>query len=316
MNVKDYIFYRIPGESIVMLSGQFFELKENQTPKGFVLSDFEGNQVYGFKEDHDGTFGQVVPPDETEYDEYIHVAQEFVKSLQKNGGKAVLSRVKRVNLTKQVDQLFQELCEVYPNAFVYTFLSTKLGCWIGATPETLVEVTGGKGKTMALAGTRLTGSSVVWTDKEIEEHEYVSDFIESTLNDSGVSKIRRDKRGVKISGPVEHLYTAFDFDIESDHVWSLAKNLHPTPAVCGWPYEESLNLILENEKHRRLFYAGIIGVVGEKSRLFVNLRCAQIAGNDMFLYLGGGFTKDSDPEAEWLETENKAKTLLDVLKKQ
>jgi isochorismate synthase EntC len=31
------------------------------------------------------------------------------------------------------------------------------------------------------------------------------------------------------------------------------------------------------------------------------------------LYLGGGLTGNSDPDAEWLETELKAKTLLSVL---
>jgi isochorismate synthase len=47
--------------------------------------------------------------------------------------------------------------------------------------------------------------------------------------------------------------------------------------------------------------------------IYVNLRCAQIIGDRLFLYLGGGFTADSDPEKEWEETENKSKTLLDLL---
>ena len=61
----------------------------------------------------------------------------------------------------------------------------------------------------------------------------------------------------------------------------------------------------------------MIGVVGEQStQLFVNLRCAEIIQNQAYLYLGGGFTKDSTVESEWSETENKAKTLLNVMKKQ
>jgi isochorismate synthase len=35
----------------------------------------------------------------------------------------------------------------------------------------------------------------------------------------------------------------------------------------------------------------------------------------MYLYLGGGYTKDSNPELEWEETENKSKTLLDLVQK-
>jgi isochorismate synthase len=47
--------------------------------------------------------------------------------------------------------------------------------------------------------------------------------------------------------------------------------------------------------------------------IFVNLRCAQIIGDRIYLYLGGGFTAESDSEKEWEETENKSKTLLNLL---
>ena len=61
----------------------------------------------------------------------------------------------------------------------------------------------------------------------------------------------------------------------------------------------------------------MIGVIdNDSTKLFVNLRCAEIIHNQAYLYLGGGFTKDSNIESEWIETENKAKTLLNVMKKQ
>jgi isochorismate synthase len=51
----------------------------------------------------------------------------------------------------------------------------------------------------------------------------------------------------------------------------------------------------------------------EELNVYVNLRCGQIIGDELYLYLGGGFTAESDPEKEWEETENKSKTLLDLL---
>jgi isochorismate synthase len=45
----------------------------------------------------------------------------------------------------------------------------------------------------------------------------------------------------------------------------------------------------------------------------VNLRCAQITADRAYLFLGGGFTADSVVESEWQETENKARTLLNVI---
>jgi isochorismate synthase len=73
-------------------------------------------------------------------------------------------------------------------------------------------------------------------------------------------------------------------------------------------------LIQQLEGHERSLYAGVIGLVNEhSSNLFVNLRCAQVFNDAVTLYLGGGHTEDSDANAEWEETENKARTLLNIL---
>lgn len=53
----------------------------------------------------------------------------------------------------------------------------------------------------------------------------------------------------------------------------------------------------------------------EHSYLYVNLRCCQIQEGKAYLYLGGGYTKQSIPEDEWEETENKARTLLNSMEK-
>ena len=82
---------------------------------------------------------------------------------------------------------------------------------------------------------------------------------------------------------------------------------------AGLPQKEAIELIDSIEEHKRSLYAGCIGVLGDRTDLFVNLRCAQLIENEYFLYLGGGFTKDSIAKKEWQETENKSRTLLDIL---
>ena len=49
------------------------------------------------------------------------------------------------------------------------------------------------------------------------------------------------------------------------------------------------------------------------SNFYVNLRCAQIINKKALVYVGGGITRDSDPEKEWNETVNKTKTIVKVL---
>jgi isochorismate synthase len=39
----------------------------------------------------------------------------------------------------------------------------------------------------------------------------------------------------------------------------------------------------------------------------------QLKSDEAFLYVGGGITKDSNPESEWEETINKTQTIKSVL---
>jgi len=112
---------------------------------------------------------------------------------------------------------------------------------------------------------------------------------------------------------VKHLETNFEFSMKGVEPIVIADKLHPTPAVSGLPRKEAIELINSIEDHDRSLYAGCIGIVGEQTKLFVNLRCAQYLDQEYFLYLGGGFTKDSESMKEWEETENKSRTLLDIL---
>uniref|UniRef100_UPI0037C0DDAB chorismate-binding protein n=1 Tax=Flavobacterium sp. TaxID=239 RepID=UPI0037C0DDAB len=47
--------------------------------------------------------------------------------------------------------------------------------------------------------------------------------------------------------------------------------------------------------------------------LFVNLRCLEVVNNAVNIYVGCGITKDSNPEMEFLETENKSMTMRNII---
>ena len=91
--------------------------------------------------------------------------------------------------------------------------------------------------------------------------------------------------------------------------------MHPTPAVCGIPKQESLHFIGKNEGYDRGFYSGVVGMLNPdgKTDLYVNLRCANITGHKIVLYAGGGILASSDMESEWQETEEKMKTIGNVI---
>ena len=315
--MADTLVYRIPGKKTIVLNGNFKEVESLSSAVGFVVTSFNKDKKYIFeagKEDG-ALYVESVDARCQSHDEYIESATEFLDEIKgQNLHKAVFSRVKEVPFRKNAQQLFYCLCEEYPDAFVYLISSPLFGTWIGATPEYLLSVEAGVAKTLALAGTLRSKDDRGWEQKEIDEQEYVCDFIREKLKILNVDDVSESDRSEMQAGPVRHLASTFTFSIRNTSASDLMQVLHPTPAVSGHPQKESIALIKEIEEHERALYSGVIGVMGEEeTRLFVNLRCAQLTDDKAYLYLGGGFTADSDVEKEWTETENKARTLLDVL---
>ena len=133
----------------------------------------------------------------------------------------------------------------FKNAFVYLLINNT-DIWIGATPEVLLNANGRQAKTFSLAGTKLFNE--FFTEKEEHEQQLVTDFICSTLERNG-AKPKVNPRFESAFGKIKHLKTEIDF--ESNSLVDIAEDLHPTPAVCGLPRNESKSLILELEPHSR-----------------------------------------------------------------
>ncbi|GAA4278856.1 isochorismate synthase [Aquimarina mytili] len=237
--------------------------------------------------------------------------------------KVVLSRKEEVK-SPEANPLFifKRLVEKYPKAFVYLWYHPKVGMWLGATPETLLDVQNDQFSTMALAGTQAYQSNgdATWDDKEIEEQEIVTEFIVKALSPIS-SNIISSKTYTHRAGTLLHLRTDIKGDLNSEvsEIENVIKVLHPTPAVCGLPKDEAKSFILRNEGYDRKFYTGFLGELNIQSdkkttsNLFVNLRCMEIEDQNISLYIGGGITKDSDPDKEWEETVRKTATMKNVL---
>lgn len=262
------------------------------------------------------SFSKRIPVQATE-DQYLALLQETIAEIREQEfGKIVLSRVKL--LEKQVEpmRLFHLLEEAYPDATVYLFSHPEAGTWLGATPETLLEKTGGTLKTMSLAGTIRANGGESFSAKEEQEQQMVTDFIFDRFSEtSALSEISIAKRKVRQTGKLLHLETPIQAkagaDFELDELLSV---LHPTPAVSGMPREKALEWLAAHEKYPRSFYAGYFGFeTQEEAHFWVNLRCIQIFENSVALYAGGGLTADSVAENEWRETEAKMCTIADVL---
>ncbi len=314
----DILKYRIPGQEIEERFGSFTKCHDTQELKGFVVSDFEQRELYVFQESQAEPMVHLSKeyPFVMSQQEYEEIATVFLASFRRFGvEKAVFSRIKEIDLNPIVCQkFFDSLVAAYPNAFVYFISSELFGTWIGATPERLISIHEGKGSTVSLAGTKKADDGSPWGEKELREQQYVTDFILERLNAMGMKDVHSGERYESIAGPVKHLKNDIEFSSENSSALDLALDLHPTPAVSGFPRKDAIKLIAETEPHQRGLYTGFIGFIGDDSSdIFVNLRCCSIAENKAYLYLGGGFTSDSSIPMEWQETENKSRTLLNIL---
>lgn len=281
----------------------------------------------------------IIRTDETEAKAFhIKIVAKAIKSIEKNiFKKVVISRNETVKLIENNPiHLFKRLLQTYPKAFTYCWYHPKIGLWLGATPETLLSVTGKRFTTMALAGTQAfkNEDTVNWKAKETEEQQLVTNFIIEQLKPITNTIAIGETQTIK-AGNLLHLKTVISGIVDAN-LKAIVNALHPTSAVCGMPKEATKQFILANENYKREFYTGFLGELNYKekttrntnrrnvennayatiktvSNLFVNLRCMQLTDVKAIIYVGGGITKDSNPESEWIETVNKTETMKKVL---
>ena len=210
------------------------------------------------------------------------------------------------------NQVFCRLAEAYPNSFICMYYSAATGCWITATPELFLQKNGNRIESMSLAGTRkMNESEQEWGAKELDEQALVSTYINEVWKNFGLSNIRAEGPVSLNLQSIQHLKTVFYADLPEElSIEKLAAELHPTPAVGGLPKEISLQFIEEKESFKREMYAGFLGIgEGQNLQTFVQLRTARIYDNGILYFAGAGITQGSDPNKEWVETENKCKIL-------
>jgi len=247
---------------------------------------------------------------EADYKDLVSSAQGRIKS--SNLDKVVLAGKRWIEFKTDLYKSYTSLLENNPNAFVYLSL-IEGQVMLGASPELLLERDDQELRTVALGGTETRG---VYTEKEKIEHQQIKEYIELILKERKYNYKSHETSSFKAS-TVSHLITPYTIEAKSvQDDLSLIKQLHPTSAICGLPYQEALNFIKENEGFDRKFYAGYLGAIDENNNfnLFVNLRCAELYQDGAMLYAGAGVNAMSSPADEWFEINNKMQTIAQCLK--
>jgi len=95
----------------------------------------------------------------------------------------------------------------------------------------------------------------------------------------------------------------------------LLRATFPPASVTGAPKPRVLQVIEDLEPVPRGLYCGALGFIDthrDRADLAVAIRTFTLGPDSVHLGVGAGITADSDPAAEWAETELKAVRLLEL----
>jgi menaquinone-specific isochorismate synthase len=222
--------------------------------------------------------------------------------------------------------LTHQLRQRYPECFNFMIQKDTDTAFIGATPERLASFRNRIFKTEGLAGSTSRGRSasedqalannLLRSPKDREEHQFVVQAIQDNLKPLSNNIDNPEKPQIKKLKNVQHLFTPISASIKKGiQIHDLIRELHPTPAVGGFPREEAVSHIHDIEQIDRGWYAAPIGWFNLTGcgEFAVAIRSALLHGNRATLYAGCGIVADSDPDREWNETLLKFKPMMDSL---
>lgn len=308
---------QIGMESLSNLQGNNFVISPfNSGQKAYYIpfndqEEFTGNEILNYH------FIQLQNPTNDVENRYINIVELAKREMEKGEFQKVVLANKKELIDNNFNpiEFFRKIELAYKNAFVYLISCPQTGVWIGATPEPLITTKGNEHKTIALAGTIMKDDEQKFGEKELNEQNLVEVFIEKKLQQN---KIQFTKKGPfpQESAKLVHLKTEYTFSKQTTNqsLFSLIEELNPTPATAGIPKQSAINFIEKHEGFDRELYTGFLGVITDNSpNLYVNLRCMQYSNNQITLFAGAGITKDSVASKEWMETQNKMKTLENFL---
>ena len=241
--------------------------------------------------------------------------------------KVVLARDVQADLrdaggTFDVGATLQRLRESYPAAYVFAVQRGER-FFVGATPERLARVRDGQIHTMALAGSARRGETeaddeqlgveLLRSDKNNSEHAIVVAMMREALKKHCASVyVHPEPQLLKLKN-VQHLKTPITGELFPGRcILDVIADLHPTPAVGGFPRQAALEAIRSAERLDRGWYAGPLGWINASGEgdFAVALRSGLIDGARAVLFAGCGIVADSDPQAEYAESCLKFEAML------
>ena len=222
---------------------------------------------------------------------------------------------------------YLRLREINPAPFA-AFLDFPDGRVLSSSPERFLRVDGDRVETKPIKGTRPRDAAAA-RDRALAEElrSSVKDRAENVMivdllrNDLGKScepgSVRVTKLfDVESYASVHQLVSTIEGRLaRGKHALDVLAGCFPGGSITGAPKVAAMRVIEELEPQRRSVYCGCIGYVGYDGNMDMNIAIRTLVqhGEHVYAWAGGGVVADSNVDAEYQESLDKAAALLAVL---
>lgn len=275
-------------------------------------------------------------PPTTDHYKSNFTKEDYIKAVRKAKEYIAAGDIYQVNLSQrfstEIDispyDLYLKLRKASPAPFS-AYLDFGKAAVLSSSPERFLKVDGGYIETRPIKGTRPRGKTseedemlkkeLEFSDKDRAEHIMIVDL---ERNDLGrVCKygtvMVEENMTVESFAQVHHMVSTVTGELkEGVSLIDIIKATFPGGSITGAPKVRAMEIIEELEPTKRGVYTGSIGYIGFNGKMDLNIaiRTMLVKDEKVHFSVGGGIVADSDPEAEYQETLDKAKGMMEALK--
>ena len=216
---------------------------------------------------------------------------------------------------QNLESLFSAILNAHPAPFA-SFLKIPGFEIASASPERFLSRKGNRILTSPIKGT-IRWNQEVFGDKDKSENLMIVDLMRNDISqicEPGSVEVSALFRQEKHPG-ITHLVSDIEGTLKERVSWSeIFEATLPPGSVSGAPKSSALSIIKDHEVEPRGPYCGAFGYIhGERAELAVAIRTFWTTGDKYLRYgTGAGITWGSDPQAEWEETQLKARHLISI----
>jgi anthranilate synthase component 1 len=223
--------------------------------------------------------------------------------------------------------LYRALRYINPSPYLF-FLKLEDLILIGSSPEVTVRLEEGIAELRPIAGTRRRGESeqedrqlsdeLLQDPKERAEHVMLVDLGRNDLGRiARIGSVQVNQyMVVERYSHVMHLVSHVQAQLaDGKDAFDVLKATFPAGTLTGAPKIRAMEIIDELESSRRGPYGGAVGYFSYTGNMdfCITIRTIVILDGQIYIQAGAGIVADSDPEAEYQETINKAMGMMQAI---